>query len=159
MPAPSHQSRLSRLCQSRQNCQAVRTESFFDLSCCSKDAIDGFSENRGAVASLWVTAERLPQFLALWPGVRFDPPIVVPAALAQREWSAEEALVEILHDSSREDAQIPVQRLQTLLENYNNGVGALRLVARGISPTTIAPLRVSDRDLATPEARRPTAER
>jgi ATP-dependent Lhr-like helicase len=38
----------------------------------------------------------LPQFLALWPGVRFDPPIVVPAALAQREWSAEEALVEIL---------------------------------------------------------------
>jgi sodium transport system permease protein len=64
------------------------------------------------------------------------------------------ALVEILHDSSREDAQIPVQRLQALLDTYNQGVGALRLVARGISPTTIAPLRVSDRDLATPEARR-----
>jgi sodium transport system permease protein len=64
------------------------------------------------------------------------------------------ALVEILHDSSREDAQIPTQRLQSLLDNYNQGVGALRLVARGNSPTTIAPLRVSDRDLATPEARR-----
>jgi sodium transport system permease protein len=64
------------------------------------------------------------------------------------------ALVEVLHDSSREDAQIPTQRLQGLLDNYNQGVGALRLVARGISPTTIAPLRVSDRDLATPEARR-----
>ena len=46
------------------------------------------------------------------------------------------ATVEILHDSSREDAQIPVQRLQTLLESYNQGVGALRLVARGISPPT-----------------------
>ena len=63
------------------------------------------------------------------------------------------ALVEILHDSSREDAQIPVQRLQTLLESYSRGVGALRLVARGISPTTTQPLRISDRDLATPEAR------
>ena len=63
------------------------------------------------------------------------------------------ALVEILHDSSREDAQIPVQRLQGLLENYSQGVGGLRLVARGISPTTTQPLRISDRDLATPEAR------
>lgn len=64
------------------------------------------------------------------------------------------AVVEILHDSSRQDAEIPVQRLRTLLENYGQGVGALRLVARGISPTTAQPLRISDRDLATPEARR-----
>ena len=63
------------------------------------------------------------------------------------------ATVEILHDSSREDAQIPVQRLQTLLDNYNQGMGSLRLVARGISPTINQPLRVSDVDLATPESR------
>jgi sodium transport system permease protein len=67
------------------------------------------------------------------------------------------AVVEILHDSSRQDAQIPVERLQTLLQNYGQGVGALRLVARGISPTTAQPLRISDRDLATPEARRGAA--
>jgi sodium transport system permease protein len=64
------------------------------------------------------------------------------------------ATVEILHDSSREDAQIPVQRLRSLLDNYNQNVGALRLVARGIAPTATQPLRISDRDLATPEARR-----
>ena len=64
------------------------------------------------------------------------------------------ATVEILHDSSREDAQIPVQRLQTLLENYGQSVGALRLAARGVSPSTAQPLRISDHDLATPEARR-----
>ena len=64
------------------------------------------------------------------------------------------ATVEILHDSSREDAQIPVERLRNLLNNYATSVGALRLVARGISPTTSQPLRISDRDLATPEARR-----
>jgi len=67
------------------------------------------------------------------------------------------AVVEILHDSSRQDAQIPVERLQGLLENYGQGVGALRLVARGISPSTAQPLRISDRDLATPEARRGAA--
>jgi sodium transport system permease protein len=71
------------------------------------------------------------------------------------QWRASlPAVVEVLHDSSREDAQIPVERLQTLLDNYGQGVGALRLVARGIAPTTASPLRVSDRDLATPEARR-----
>ena len=64
------------------------------------------------------------------------------------------ATVEILHDSSRQDAQIPVQRLRALLDNYQRSVGALRLIARGISPTTAQPLRISDRDLATPEARR-----
>ena len=71
------------------------------------------------------------------------------------QWRASlPATVEILHDSSREDAQIPVERLRNLLDTYGQGVGALRLVARGISPTTAQPLRISDLDLATPEARR-----
>ena len=64
------------------------------------------------------------------------------------------AVIEILHDSSRQDAEIPVERLRNLLDAYGQNVGALRLVARGIAPTTASPLRVSDRDLATPEARR-----
>jgi sodium transport system permease protein len=64
------------------------------------------------------------------------------------------ATVEILHDSSRQDAQIPVKRLQTQLDNYSQTVGALRLIARGVSPSTAQALRVSDLDLATPEARR-----
>jgi sodium transport system permease protein len=64
------------------------------------------------------------------------------------------ATVEILHDSSRQDADIPVRRLQNLLDNYSQTVGALRLVARGISPSTTQALRVGNRDLATPEARR-----
>jgi ATP-dependent helicase Lhr and Lhr-like helicase len=46
--------------------------------------------------ALWVAAERLPQFQALWPSAAFDPPIVVPALYADRVWSAEEALVDIL---------------------------------------------------------------
>jgi sodium transport system permease protein len=61
--------------------------------------------------------------------------------------------VEILHDSSREAAEVPVKRLEALLGNYSQTAGALRLVARGISPSAGQALRVSHHDLATPESR------
>jgi ATP-dependent Lhr-like helicase len=47
-------------------------------------------------AALWVTAERLPQFQALWPAAASEPAIAAPAAYAARSWSREEALAEIL---------------------------------------------------------------
>ena len=50
---------------------------------------------RGA-AALWVAAERLPQFHALWPGAALDPAIAAPASYAGRDWSPDLALVEIL---------------------------------------------------------------
>jgi ATP-dependent Lhr-like helicase len=49
-----------------------------------------------AHAPLWITAERLPQFQAMWPAARPEPAIAAPAAYAEREWSRDEALVEIL---------------------------------------------------------------
>ena len=45
---------------------------------------------------VWVAAERLPQFAALSPAARLDPPIAAPPGCAGRDWSPEEALVEIL---------------------------------------------------------------
>jgi ATP-dependent Lhr-like helicase len=45
---------------------------------------------------LWVAAERLPQFLALWPNGSLDPPIAAPAGYAEKNWSPDEALIEIL---------------------------------------------------------------
>ena len=63
------------------------------------------------------------------------------------------ARVEILHDSSRQDARIPVERLERLLQGYGSTVGSLRLLARGVSPGTMQALRVGHRDLATPESR------
>jgi ATP-dependent helicase Lhr and Lhr-like helicase len=47
-------------------------------------------------AVLWVTAERLPQFLALFPNANLDPPIVAPSGYNEKNWPPEEALVEIL---------------------------------------------------------------
>jgi ATP-dependent helicase Lhr and Lhr-like helicase len=56
--------------------------------------------------ALWIAAERLPQFRTLWPDARLDPAIAAPAGYAERIWSCEEALVEILR--GRLEGQGPV---------------------------------------------------
>jgi ATP-dependent helicase Lhr and Lhr-like helicase len=56
----------------------------------------GEGDSIAPVATIWVAAERLPQFLALWPAARLEPPITAPATLAERAWGPEEALVEIV---------------------------------------------------------------
>ncbi len=47
-------------------------------------------------AALWIPAERLNQFRALWPEAGLEPDIAPPADQAGKAWSREEALVEIL---------------------------------------------------------------
>ncbi len=47
-------------------------------------------------ATLWIPAERVPQFRALWPEARLEPGIAAPTEQAAETWSAESALVEIL---------------------------------------------------------------
>ena len=63
------------------------------------------------------------------------------------------AKVEIVHDATRQDQEIPVRRLESALETYSRSVGSLRLLARGISPTVGTPVRIAHRDLSTPEAK------
>ena len=48
-----------------------------------------------APAAIWIAAERLPQFRAVWPEASTDPVVAPPAAYA-RSWSEEQALVEIV---------------------------------------------------------------
>ncbi|HTQ33443.1 MAG TPA: DEAD/DEAH box helicase, partial [Stellaceae bacterium] len=45
---------------------------------------------------VWIAAERLPQFQALWPDAAVEPKIAAPASYAERDWSADLAMVEIL---------------------------------------------------------------
>ena len=71
------------------------------------------------------------------------------------QWtSGTPALVEIVHDSTRQDSAIPVRRIENALQRYGQQVGALRLLARGINPAVAAPLSVAHKDLSTPAARR-----
>ena len=72
-----------------------------------------------------------------------------------KDWKAgQPALVEIVQDSTRRDADIPARRLHAALEGYSRQVGALRLLARGIAASVIQPVNVADRDVATAEAKR-----
>ena len=59
-----------------------------------------------AGGAIWIAAERLPQFRTLWPDAPIDPAIAAPDAHAQRAWSPEEALVEIVR--GRLEGQGPV---------------------------------------------------
>ncbi|MFZ2003834.1 MAG: DEAD/DEAH box helicase, partial [Stellaceae bacterium] len=45
---------------------------------------------------VWIAAERLPQFQALWPDAALEPAITAPASYAAHAWSPDLALVEIL---------------------------------------------------------------
>ncbi len=50
----------------------------------------------GPQADLWIAAERVPQFKALWPAARLEPAIAAPAPHAATDWLPENALIEIL---------------------------------------------------------------
>ncbi len=70
------------------------------------------------------------------------------------QWrKSQPAEVELIHDSTRQDASIPLERIENLLENYGKTVGTLRLLARGVSPTAMQSLQIAHRDLATPQSR------
>jgi sodium transport system permease protein len=64
------------------------------------------------------------------------------------------APLEIIQDSTRQDAEIPVRRLQGLLSAYGGQTGSLRLLARGVSPGAASAIQIRRTDLATPEAQR-----
>ncbi|HEY9461849.1 MAG TPA: helicase-related protein, partial [Vicinamibacterales bacterium] len=48
------------------------------------------------VRSIWVAAERLPEWLAVHPDTRLEPIVEAPASRASRTWTADAALVELL---------------------------------------------------------------
>ncbi|MET0288889.1 MAG: ABC transporter permease [Pseudoxanthomonas sp.] len=119
-----------------------------------------------------VGKEHAPNLIAWLEGQNVTikaPPQDIPAAIANQQedlvmrisadygkhWRASEpAAVEILFDSTRQDAQVPVQRLQGLLGAYGAQVGSLRLFARGVNPGAMAAVQVQRVDLATMEAQR-----
>jgi len=76
------------------------------------------------------------------------------AADFAEDWRAgRPAGLEIIFDGSRPlQSGARVSRLRALLGTYDHQVGTLRLIARGVSPTVAQPLRVGERDVATPES-------
>lgn len=70
------------------------------------------------------------------------------------EWrESRPAKVEIVSDTTRTNAEVPVERLRTALIGYSRQMGALRLMTRGVNPMMSQAVGVTQRDVATPEAK------
>lgn len=63
------------------------------------------------------------------------------------------APVELIYDSSHQDAHSAQARVEAAVTAYSRQVGALRLLARGIHPVVAKPISIVDRDQASPEAK------
>lgn len=76
------------------------------------------------------------------------------AADYPKAWrKGEPVQVELIYDSSQRDTDTSVDRVTKLVEGYARQQGAMRLVARGLSPAVAVPLVVAKRDQATAQSR------
>lgn len=79
--------------------------------------------------------------------------LVVPEEFGTRFEDARTAELEIVVDSSDRGADRAADRLRSLLRSYGAQVTTQRLIARGVSPEVIAPVRVETIDIATRQER------
>jgi sodium transport system permease protein len=77
----------------------------------------------------------------------------IPEGYAAAWRAGRPAEVELLFDSSQRDSASTARRVQAMLEAYNRIHAALRLSARGVSPDLVTPVRLTERDLSTPQSR------
>lgn len=82
---------------------------------------------------------------------KLDLALVIPESYGRDFIAGRMAKVELVVDSSSNKARANVRRMEQLLDSYRAQLGALRLLARGVSPTLAAPVQVEEIDLATPE--------
>lgn len=82
-----------------------------------------------------------------------DLALAVDADFADDWHAGKPAKIDIITDTTRRNGDVKVARVSKVLESYGNGVGAMRLLIRGINPGIATPLHVGTRDMATPEAK------
>jgi sodium transport system permease protein len=77
----------------------------------------------------------------------------IPPSFAA-DWSrGNSAQLELIYDSSRREGGAQIQRLKSIINGYVQRTGAMRLMARGLSPALASPVLIAERDQATPQSR------
>ena len=79
--------------------------------------------------------------------------VEVPADFGQRLAAGEPAAVLLYADASDLFNDRSVDRVRAVLGQYGQQVAQLRLLARGIDPTIVAPIAMQDVDVSTPSSR------
>lgn len=77
----------------------------------------------------------------------------IPADFGKAWRAGKPAQVEVIYDASQRASGTPTGRLEGMLQRYERQQGALRLLARGLSPSIATPVVVSKRDQSTPQSR------
>ncbi|HET8942764.1 MAG TPA: ABC transporter permease [Rudaea sp.] len=71
-----------------------------------------------------------------------------------KSWNkGEPAQVEIIYDQSQRDSSGAASRLRGVIDSYTHRGGALRLLARGLSPAILRSVTIANRDQSTPQSR------
>jgi sodium transport system permease protein len=78
--------------------------------------------------------------------------LVIPEEYSEDFSTGNTATVQLILDSTRQPAQVDINRIENLLESYSTYLGRLRLVVRGISPEVIQTVAIEEIDVATPQS-------
>jgi len=99
-----------------------------------------------------VIVEQAPEdFEALVRDGKLNLVLSIPEDYGKEFEAGRSAPVRLVEDSSRPETRRQAARARRLLEAYARRMSLLRMIARGVSPSLVAPLDLTDVDLATPE--------
>lgn len=79
--------------------------------------------------------------------------LVIERDFADRFRQSRPATVKLVADSSRTVARPRIERVRRLVQRYSSEIGSLRLIARGVSPAVVSPLRLEEVEVATTQQR------
>jgi sodium transport system permease protein len=79
--------------------------------------------------------------------------LVIEPDFAERFRATRPAGIKLVADSSRNTARPKVDRVRRLLQRYGAEIGSLRLIARGVSPAVMSPLRLEEVEVSTTQQR------
>ncbi|MDO6619693.1 ABC transporter permease [Shewanella sp. 6_MG-2023] len=79
--------------------------------------------------------------------------LLISADYAVQMAAAKPAEVTLIADNSNEKLQKSIRRVELQLQAYSSEMGSLRLIARGINPAVVQPIKVIVEDRATPDSK------
>ncbi|ABE53363.1 transport protein, putative [Shewanella denitrificans OS217] len=79
--------------------------------------------------------------------------LIISDDYAEKMAKAQPAVVTLIADKSNEKLQNSIRRVETKLQAYSGEMGSLRLIARGISPQVMRPLKIKVEDQATADSK------
>ena len=82
-----------------------------------------------------------------------DVVVVIAEDYAEKFTASRPATIRVIADTSRNSARPTLERVRRLVQGYSAQIGSLRLIARGVSPAGVTPLKVEEIEISTAQQR------